>query len=244
MRRVQVVGILASVTGLVSVALAQCEPDRLLSPPSWRSTDYGLTVAMTDGRVIVGDSRGSDGLASGVVHMYTLDDGVWTLEQSIRPADARFGDGFGFHVATDGERIIVGAIRADLVGGIAAGAAYVFDFDGTRWVETGRLIPPEPIAWSSFGGRVSILGDVAVVKQSEIVYVFEQSTEGWQLTDRVLAPDATGERQGFGVALHLSPDWMFVGGARGSRDRAKHGSGVRLSPQRRRDRIHAKDRAR
>lgn len=191
--------------------LAQCEPDRLLSPPGWRSTDYGLAVAMTDGRVIVGDSRGSDGLASGVVHTYTLDDGAWTLEQSIRPADARFGDGLGFHVATDGERIIVGAIRADLVGGIAAGAAYIFDFDGSQWVETGRLVPPEPIAWSSFGGRVNILGKLAVAYQNETLYVFEETADGWQWIDRIRAPDATGERQGFGVSLHLSPDWLFVG---------------------------------
>jgi len=192
-------------------ATAQCDPDRLLSPPGWRSTNHGLTVAMTDGRVVVGDPGGSDGLAAGVVHTYTLEDGVWTPEQSIRPADARFGDGFGFHVATDGERIIVGAIRADLVGGLAAGAAYVFDFDGSQWVETGRLIPPEPIAWSSFGGRVNILGDLAVVKQDQTLYVFEDSTGGWQWVDRLQAPDATVERQGFGVALHLSPEWLFVG---------------------------------
>ncbi|NRA59138.1 MAG: FG-GAP repeat protein [Phycisphaerales bacterium] len=194
-----------------SQASAECEPDRLLSPPTWRSTDFGLTVAMTDGRVIVGDSRGSDGLASGVVHIYALDDRMWTLEQSIRPADAQFGDGFGFHVTTDGERIIVGAIRADLVGGIAAGAAYVFDFDGTRWVETGRLVPPEPIAWSSFGSRVTIDGGLAVVNQNETLYVFEETADGWQWVDRIQASDRTGERQGFGTPVYLTPDWLFVG---------------------------------
>ncbi|MEO1007492.1 MAG: hypothetical protein AAFX79_02905 [Planctomycetota bacterium] len=182
---------------------AQCEPRRRVAPDGVQSTTFGSTVAMNDRHLLVGDPMvvrcaAPGSCYAGAMHAYRLVDGAWTLGQIVVPPDATYGDRFGYRIDLDGDRMIVGSVFAQLAG-FSAGAAYVYEFDGTQWIETGRIAPPEPIAWSDFGSRVGIDGDLAAVGEGA-AYLFRRQPDGdWRQAAR-LVPPTTSYLFGLSVA--------------------------------------------
>ena len=83
------------------------------------------------------DTGGSD---AGTVYVYTYSSGSWGSEVIIRASDKQAGDNFGLSVAIsgDGTRIIVGAPEED-TGGSARGAAYIFAYNGSSWVQETKI---------------------------------------------------------------------------------------------------------
>jgi len=171
---------------------------------------------MSDDRLVAGDPTAArcaapDSCFAGAVHAYRMVGGAWVLQQTVVPPDATYGDRFGYHVDLDGDRMIVGSVFAQLAG-FSAGAAYFYEFDGGEWVETARVAPPEPIAWSDFGSTVAIEGALAAVTQRQGVYVFEQVAPGqWAWSDTLTPPDGVPLTAAFGAELLLTSEWLFVG---------------------------------
>jgi hypothetical protein len=63
--------------------------------------------------------------------------------------------GFGNAVALDGNRVIVGASRADINGETNRGAAYVFVRQGDEWVEEAELLAFDGAEGDFFGTSVA-----------------------------------------------------------------------------------------
>src|SRR6056297_2464348 len=111
---------LATLCLSASAALAQipCEPQRLVPPSAFPSSDYGISVA-TNGRYwFVGDrfamtkcTTSAFSCATGAVHVYELVDGQLAFRQSIVPHDVSVGDNFGFSLDVDGDRLLVGTLQ-------------------------------------------------------------------------------------------------------------------------------------
>jgi len=196
--------------------LAQCDPQRLVPPVGVETRAYGRAIAMSDDRLVAGDPTAArcaapDSCFAGAVHAYRMVGGAWVLQQTVVPPDSTYGDRFGYHVDLDGDRMIVGSVFAQLAG-FSAGAAYFYEFDGGEWVETARVAPPEPIAWSDFGSTVAIEGALAAVTQRQGVYVFEQVAPGqWAWSDTLTPPDGVPLTAAFGAELLLTSEWLFVG---------------------------------
>ncbi|MFI4915546.1 MAG: GC-type dockerin domain-anchored protein [Phycisphaerales bacterium JB060] len=212
---------LATCHALPSIALAQlapCETQRLVPPVLSDWGEFGGHVEMNGRHMIVADWR--DGALAvpagsylhGGVQAYQLNDasGQWELIQTIYPADIDAGHLFGYHIDLDGDRLIVGGTGSDL-GGSNAGAAYVFDFDGAQWVETGVLLPSEPEAGGGFGERVAISGGFAAVTQSGAVYAYEQVGRAWNFVQRLDTATPPGTGTGYGVGLAIDGEWIVVG---------------------------------
>ena len=194
-----------------------CEAQRFVPPVLTEFGDFGNIVQMNEDHLIVADWR--DGALAvpvgsylhGGVHAYRFDAdaGRWEFTQSIYPADIAPGHLFGSSLDFDGDRLIVGSIGSDL-GGSNAGAAYVFDFDGTRWVETGAILPIEPAVSSEFGLRVAVHGIwAAVTQQGHVAHMYEETGEGWEFRQTL---DTRAEPRGAlatGLAVH--EDWLVVG---------------------------------
>ena len=79
--------------------------------------------------------------------------------QKILAGDAETRDFFGGSVSIDGDRAIIGAFGNDDF----TGSAYIFEFDGTSWIETAILTASDAAANDNFGGSVSIDGDRAII---------------------------------------------------------------------------------
>ncbi len=124
---------------------------------------------------------------------------------------------FGTAIAMDGDMAVIGA-RYEARGTIPLGAAYVFEFDGTRWTQTARLVQEDSTSIRRFGASVALQGDVIAIgaPNSDIfapgpgtVFVYRRVEDQWQLEQR-LAPGSGGS--GVGSALNLSGDRLAVNG--------------------------------
>ena len=113
-------------------AWAQCSvtptDDVLLPQPL---TSSGHLVDRDGSVIVVGSIHDFEfGLTAGAAFVYRLTGDNWVLEDKLVPDDVAVGDHFGSSVSVSGDTIVVGADHHDAAGA-DAGAAYVFQFDGT-----------------------------------------------------------------------------------------------------------------
>lgn len=187
---------------------------------------FGLSVAV-DGNTIVcgafGNSRSPfNQTAEGTTYVFTLLGNHWLETQKLTASDESPNNNFGGKVAIDGETIIVGAIgNADF-----AGAVYVFDFDGSSWIEQDKLTAQDASPRVIFGYRLGISGDTIVVAsegrsdepffQFSAAYIFRRTPSGWHQQKRITTDDVVVmgriENMGrFGLTVAVSGDMVIVG---------------------------------
>lgn len=204
------------------------EAERIV-PPASASDAFGAAIAVSDGRVFVGDP-GNDqgGEDAGAVYVFERSGSGWTFDVVVGPGGA--GAEFGHSVAADGDRAVAGA-----PGNVGQGGsdepeyASVIERTGSGWAAVQRLDPlefepgdlPRDVR---FGMDVAIDGDLVVVGASETdfrhssglvmqrtAYVYRQSSDGWALVDAVSpAGDGSGST-GFASAVDVSDEVVLVG---------------------------------
>ena len=194
--------------------------DRLEADDTAAGDFFGTAVAIKDDLLIVGAPRAdANGTDSGAVYVFKNDGGTWVqFEKILNPATVTpDGDFFGASVALDGDRIVVGAPRADP--GIA-GAVYAFVDTGTAIVPDGVIAPLDLMPGDEFGTSVAIDGDEVAIgavfgddgadADTGALYLYERITGVWTETGRFVRGVATRDR--FGQSVALSGD-SLVGGA-------------------------------
>jgi hypothetical protein len=107
------------------------KPREAVLVPPVTSGCTGESVAVHGDLVLVGDSRGFDGMImSGLVHVFRQESASWTHVDTLHPSP-KAEDAFGEGVALQGTTACVGA-NLDDTGGPNAGAAYLFDLSACR----------------------------------------------------------------------------------------------------------------
>ncbi len=206
---------------------------RLVAPDGVANDFFGYSVAVSGNVVLVGaygvDDSGTD---SGAAYAFRFNGTNWAFERKIRALDGQPGDFFGFCVDLSGNTAVIGA-HADDDLGPNSGAAYVFQYDGARWVQAAKLRAADGGPGQEFGLAVSVSGDLAVIGapsdddaglQSGSAYVFVRGAGGWAPAAKLLAGDgAAGDAFGTAVA---GAGAMIVIGAPGDDDKGSNsGSG-------------------
>lgn len=154
--------------------------------------------------------------------------GVWTPQQKFTGSQTAQGDFFGMEAALDGTRLAIAATQDDDLG-FNSGEVYLFDFDGTSWVETARLQAPDGDASDKFGSALALSGDVLVVGaaadepggivNSGSAYAFRNVGGTWGLEQKLTSQAAvTGGQYGWALAtdgalLLVSAIEEAIGGA-------------------------------
>lgn len=227
-------------------------------PNAWDRFGSALSLA-PDGQSLAvgawGESSGSDGINSdqhdgatygaGAVYLFRRTDGRWWEESYIKSANSGSQHFFGYSIALSGDAsvLVVGAYGepSDATGingdesdssGRNVGAAYVFRYTETGWVQEAYIKASNSEDQDKFGTRVAVSTDGNVVAvgapnedsdgtgfdgdqndgsadESGAVYVFALGAEGWQQTHYVKAPN-TGEDDAFGSSLALSADGTLL----------------------------------
>ncbi len=101
-----------------------------------------------------------NGNASGSVYIYEWSGSAWA-ETKIIASDGAGGDAFGWSVSIEGDRAIVGAY-ADDDNGNASGSVYIYDWNGSTWVET-KVTASDGTSNDAFGESVSIADNRSIV---------------------------------------------------------------------------------
>lgn len=151
----------------------------------------------------------------GSAHVYRFDGSVWVHEQELLADDAGIDEQFGFSVALDGERIVVGA-RWDDAAAPFSGSAYVFRYAGSGWTQEHKLVGHQAQQNDVFGTSVAIRGETIVVGAPQYwaaggaVYVFRRTGNNWVQAQRI-EPAGGQTDDNFGGAVAFDGGWLIVG---------------------------------
>lgn len=178
---------------------------------------FGYSVSLDGTLLAVGapsDSSGTIHAApQGAVQLFSRSGISWSPQFTIQPNDAEMDDEFGLSVSLSGNTLLVGAPRADVGIETDAGAAYVFFYNGSSWVQQAKLLAPTVASLAGFGVSVALQGDTAVigagkedpgtsVRGAAYVYKRTGTVWSWQAT---LAPAIAGPIPGsFGHTVSIS----------------------------------------
>ena len=176
---------------------------------------FGTSVAIKGGVAAVGSDKHDIGvLKAGSVHVYTKNDGEWTLADILLPDNLRFGDRFGTSIDIDSEgNIFAGAkFRSS-----NTGSAFIFRRRKiNEWIQEAEVAASDGEVQSSFGNSVALLflsgREIAVVgawKDSELhdrsgaAYVYQNEGDGvWNETTK-LNPEELIHKSYFGNSVAI-----------------------------------------
>ena len=123
-------------------------------------------------------------------------------------------------MALHGLTALVGGPQATVDGKFDAGAVYVWQWDGTEWVEQAKLIASDGEQGDQFGWSVALSGNTALVgaRSDEVggnlfagsAYIFRRSGGVWSEQANLTASDAVSF-DWFGESVAISGNTALVG---------------------------------
>lgn len=156
----------------------------------------------------------------GAAFVYYFDGDNWAHEQILTASDGVSGDEFGRSVAIDGDFLVVGAMFKNSNDKAQTGAAYIFKFDGSTWVEYQKIVPAEGESYDWFGGAADIEDTVMVVgahtanvqesSNAGTVHVYYFNGSTWYEDQELYASDH-GTQNWFGISLDLNGKDLIIG---------------------------------
>ncbi len=191
-----------------------------LTASDGEANDYfGYSVSLSGNRALVGAYHDDDnGSSSGSAYVFEWNGSTWVEVAKLTASDGEARDWFGYSVSLSGDRAFVGAASDD-DNGSSSGSAYVFEWNGSTWVEVAKLTASDGAAGDYFGISVSLSGDRALVgasgdddngSYSGSAYVFEWNGSTWVEVAKLTASDGEAEAQ-FGSSVSRSGDRALVG---------------------------------
>ena len=195
------------------------EVAKLVATDGISNDRLGHSVAIGDGYVIAGAIGTDDnGFSSGAAYVFERDNGTWSQQQKLTPANGDARKFFGEAVAMSGEYAIIGAPGIGF-NNESPGTAYIYQLIDAMWTEIATLSPSDGAASDSFGISVAISDSIAVVGTSQqniagqasgSVYVFQKNGGQWTQIDKLTASDAEA-RDFFGASVAVYQDELLVG---------------------------------
>jgi hypothetical protein len=208
------------------------QQQKLLVPDGVAWDDFGISVSISGDYAIIGARRDDDrGYNSGSAYIFNRDGESWNQQAKLTAADGTVGDYFGCFVSISGDYAVVGAEYGD-GNEPNSGSAYIFNRNGTSWVQQQKLTDSDGAAEDYFGWSVSISGDKTIVgaalddgnePDSGSAYIFRRDGESWVQQQKLTAADgADGDL--FGHYVSISGDLAIVGAFYGDGNVADSGS--------------------
>jgi uncharacterized delta-60 repeat protein len=194
---------------------------KLLASDGAESDQFGGSVSISGDKAIVGANLDDNlgGADAGSAYIYEWNGVSWLQTAKILASDGAVSDFFGRSVSISGDKAIIGAYLDNNVGGSDAGSAYIYEWNGSAWLQTAKLLASDGAASDYFGWSVSISGDKAIVgayldddlgTSSGSAYIYEWNGSAWLQTAKLLASDGAASDQ-FGGSVSISGDKVIVG---------------------------------
>jgi uncharacterized repeat protein (TIGR01451 family) len=170
---------------------------RLVADDGAAGDRYGDSVTVSGDTIVVGAALANG--ARGAAYVHVRNGGAWTQQARLVASSGVGGDMFGYAVAMQGDRLLVGAPFVD-----GQGAAYVFRRAGDDWSAQETLTAGDPGAGDQVGNAVAL--DAATA----LVAAWQADVDG--KTDQgVVHVFALGGGPGTGT-LSVTPDTIDFGG--------------------------------
>jgi len=193
---------------------------KLLASDGVELATFGNSVAISeDGNTTFIGAPGKDttGYTAGSAYVFEFEGGQWLEIQKLIASDAAHGDHFGHHLALSGDTLVIGAYGDDSAEPndlyCNSGSAYVFNFNGTNWIEQAKLELRDGRCRNQFGWAVDVFDDTVVVGVPDghwdttygpgSAYVFGFNGLNWTAKARLISSNADyGDHFGWSVAVY------------------------------------------
>jgi hypothetical protein len=190
----------------------------LQAPDAQPGDAFGTSVAMNEGRLVVGAPGASDGegTRTGAAYVFRLEEGTWAGPETVPVPDMSEGASFGTRVDLSGLDLVVSAPTAR-VQGVHSGAVHVY-----------RFVEPERRAADGGMGRDGPDGGEDAGSERDAATGRDggpASEAGWSRRLR-LHPDAPASGLRFGEGLAVSDRQVLVGVPGASADAGRQGEAL------------------
>lgn len=172
---------------------------------------YCVAIDADGGHVIIGAQGKGGNRNLGAAYVFDWNGSVWTQAAELRASDREIGDSFGYSVAidADGKTVAIGSQAHDNF----TGAVYVFDEQGSEWVQDAELTASDGVAFDYLGYSVAIDADGTRIiggafgreSFTGAAYVFDRSSSSWVQAAELTASDG-GTYEYFGVSVSIDTD--------------------------------------
>ncbi|PHZ84471.1 FG-GAP repeat protein [Paremcibacter congregatus] len=162
------------------------------------------------------------GVVMALLLSLTLAAGATASDQAVKllAHDGAPEDFFGFDVAISGDTLVVGALKSDDdIKGVDTGSAYIFTRDGNTWGQQAKLVAADGRAGDTFGGKVFLSGDTAIIGASHdddkgidsgAAYIFTRKGTTWNQQAKITATDGMAG-DAFGQSIAFAGDTLVIG---------------------------------
>lgn len=157
---------------------------------------------------------------NGVAYIHKLIGGTWVEQQQLVTDDGVVGDGFGVSVDLFENTMIIGANRATGIAKVT-GAAYIFVYDGSKWIQSQKIFADDGTGNERFGSAVAVNSDTIVIGAPQdddtgffggAAYLFTSANKKWQQYDKWTVPRA-GYLTLFGSSIALDEKKLLISAA-------------------------------
>ncbi len=181
---------------------------------------FGQAVAVHGNFAMVGSaSAGPAGGSQGAVYVFEFNGVQWIEVAKLRASDPNASSGFGSTMWMDGNRSLIGSVGHTHSGISGSGGVYAVDRTASGWHEVQETLQHAPSNQLTFGSRVVLSGDRAVIGSTRdpntltgpgAAYVFVRKPSGWSEIARLQANDALSG-DAFGGNLAIDDSTVVVG---------------------------------
>ncbi|MBU1103413.1 MAG: FG-GAP repeat protein [Nanoarchaeota archaeon] len=199
------------------------EGQKLLASDGAAGDKFGYSVSISGNVAVVGAYYDDDlGSNSGSAYVYRFNSTNWVEEQKLNAFDGEWNDQFGKSVSISDDVILIGASLASDTSNPRCGAAYVFRFNGSSWIQEKKLLASDGTLFDSFGSAVFVSGNVAFIGavadddnelNSGSTYLFSFNGADWIEEQKLTASDGAQSEQ-FGWSVAVSDGVAVIGANR------------------------------
>ncbi len=182
---------------------------------------FGSAVAISGDTIVVGalrhDNTPSTSFEEGAAYVYRRSGPGWVQEAKM-PGPYDFAT-YGYSVAIEEDRVVVGALETTIPGGPSSGFVDVFERSLGVWTRTATLAPAPADKIYSFGLSVATAGERIAVSTSHeltnpnsggVALVFRREGSAWVQEQKLYASDGVFSNQ-FGACVDLDGESLLVG---------------------------------
>jgi hypothetical protein len=160
------------------------------------SDDFGLSVAIRGGTIVVGAPCHSSSAqyCTGADYVFTGSGPTWTQTTELDDPGQGYEDFFGLTVALTSNSILSGAYGENG----NQGAVFVYTLEGNHWAQKAEIADPPATANDYFGTALSVskkklvIGAPGTDGTKGAAYVYEEVNGGWVLKATLAAANGAG----------------------------------------------------
>jgi hypothetical protein len=180
--------------------------------------NFGYSIGLSGTTAVIGADGATVGTNDfqGAVYVFDGSSGTWTRTQRLTAADGGIGDIFGYSVALDGDRAMIGAYGNNGY----QGAVYAFGRSNGTWAQTQKLLAGDGASNTYFGYATALSGSILLVgawganpggnDMQGSAYVFTEANGLWTQTQQLGASDGLPHDK-FGHSVALQGTTALIG---------------------------------